>query len=169
MTASTIAQHNIDLRDEAGTVRLAQALAGVYQQQDASSRVQFVTLSGALGTGKTTLVRAFLRALGWAGPVKSPTYNLVETYSLASFSIVHFDLYRLADADELEHLGARDYFSTESLCWVEWPERGQGFLPPADLDIALFSGDESGRHLTFGVYTLAAEQWMAALHQEFSQ
>jgi tRNA threonylcarbamoyladenosine biosynthesis protein TsaE len=96
-----------------------------------------VYLCGELGAGKTTLVRGLVRALGHVGPVRSPTYTLLEPYTLAGRQIVHLDLYRLADSEELEFLGLRDFLDGRSIFLVEWPERGQGFLPAADLTIEL--------------------------------
>ncbi len=96
-----------------------------------------VYLRGELGAGKTTLVRGLVRALGHLGPVRSPTYTLLEPYTMAGRQIVHLDLYRLADPEELEFLGLRDFLDGRSIFLVEWPERGQGFLPAADLIIEL--------------------------------
>lgn len=94
-----------------------------------------VYLRGPLGAGKTTLVRGVLRALGHAGAVRSPTYTILETYALAPGEVCHLDLYRLGSAGELEDIGARELFDGRHICFVEWPERGAGWLPPADLDI----------------------------------
>lgn len=106
-----------------------------------------VFLSGELGAGKTTLSRALLRAFGHTGAVRSPTYTLVEPYEIDGRPIYHLDLYRIADAGELEFLGLRDWLLPGRLLLVEWPERGQGFLPAPDLHLRLdYDGD--GRRAT---------------------
>ena len=94
-----------------------------------------VLLSGELGAGKSTFARGVLRALGAQGPIKSPSYTLLETYELPGVHAVHLDLYRLIDPDELEHLGLADYHRPGFLWLVEWPERGGG--PPAGAGPAL--------------------------------
>lgn len=107
-----------------------------------------IFLQGDLGMGKTTLVRGFLRGAGFMGAVKSPTFTLVEEYSLEERKIFHFDLYRLNDPEELEWMGIRDYFAPNSLCFIEWAERGQGYLPTADAIISL-SVQGLGRNINF--------------------
>ncbi|MEM7218092.1 MAG: tRNA (adenosine(37)-N6)-threonylcarbamoyltransferase complex ATPase subunit type 1 TsaE [Pseudomonadota bacterium] len=104
-----------------------------------------VHLRGTLGVGKTTFARYFLRALGHEGAVKSPTYTLVEPYQLEHPSVTlvyHFDLYRIDDPLELELAGFQDAFNERALRLIEWPERGAGWLPPADvvLDFELHDG-----------------------------
>jgi tRNA threonylcarbamoyladenosine biosynthesis protein TsaE len=100
-----------------------------------------VYLTGDLGAGKTTLARGFLRALGVAGAVRSPTYTLVEVYETGGLTTVHLDLYRLSDPAELDHLGLREWAQKGHLWLIEWPERGSGRLPGADLAVVLSAGD----------------------------
>ncbi len=134
------------LDNEAATVGLGRCFAEAAAQQGLC-----VYLIGDLGAGKTTLCRGIIQAYGHRGAVKSPTYTLVEPYELAvqaldSTSVLtadqiqqvyHFDLYRLSDPGELEFLGLDDYFSRQALCLIEWPKRGKGFIPSADIIFSL--------------------------------
>jgi tRNA threonylcarbamoyladenosine biosynthesis protein TsaE len=161
---------NFNLADsgvtEALGAALAQALPGA-----APAGVTFpgavVYLQGELGAGKTTCVRALLRALGVTGLVRSPTYTLVETYRLAALTCVHVDLYRLQALTEVDELGLRDVVGPGCLLLVEWPEKGAGALPAADLDLTLrYAGD--ARQACLSGQTLLAVQWLENLARDSS-
>jgi tRNA threonylcarbamoyladenosine biosynthesis protein TsaE len=109
-----------------------------------------IFLQGQLGAGKTTLVRGFLRAAGFVGAVKSPTYTLVEEYLVNDRKIAHFDLYRLTDPEELEWIGIRDYFGQDCVCFIEWPDRGKGFLPEPD-GVIILTNEGLGRLLAMEI------------------
>jgi len=121
-----------------------------------------IFLEGQLGAGKTTLCRGILRARGYGGAVKSPTYTLVEPYELGDGKLYHFDLYRLSDPEELEFMGIRDYFEPGNLCIVEWPERGEGVLPRADLRVVIEVAGQ-GRKLSIMAQTLSGENLISNL------
>jgi len=130
-----------ELPDESATCRFGAELA----HRLSSGLV--VYLDGDLGAGKTTLVRALLRALGHQGPVKSPTYSLVEVYVISSLYLYHFDFYRFDSPEEFFDAGLAEYFDGDAICLVEWPEKALGCVPPPDLRLRLdFAG--SGRRIT---------------------
>lgn len=144
------------LNDEAAMVAFGERLAR------AVTEGVVIFLHGDLGMGKTTLCRGVLHGFGHSGAVKSPTYTLVEPYETDRGLVYHFDLYRLSDPEELEYLGIRDYFDAQSLSLIEWPERGAGVLPPADLEIEIVRAG-TGRRLTWQYNTAAGRRLAARL------
>ena len=123
-----------------------------------------ITLSGDLGTGKTPLVRGALEAEGVVGGVRSPTYTLVEYSPLQRFAVAHFDLYRLADPEELEYLGYRDYLNAQTLCLIEWPQRAGGYLHAIDLEINL-EYDAQGRRVELSAGTEWGRELLSRVNQ----
>ena len=146
----------VELADEAATRALGAALAHTGEGGGV------VLLQGDLGAGKTTLARGFLRGLGYQGAVRSPTYTLLEPYPVASGTVYHLDLYRLADPEELDYLGLRDLDEPGATFLVEWPERGLGALPPADLEIHLDHAGE-GRVARLVHHSRRGEVWLERL------
>ncbi len=126
-----IPRYEITIYSETQMQQFAERLAPMF------TAPLWVGLTGNLGAGKTTLTRYVLNALGHHGSVKSPTYTLVEPYKIAGINFYHFDLYRLTDAEELEYLGIRDYSEEDTIAFVEWVEKGSGFLPAMDLSIVI--------------------------------
>jgi tRNA threonylcarbamoyladenosine biosynthesis protein TsaE len=138
-------QIEFKLENEVATAQLAQRIATALVDASLQEQGICIYLEGDLGAGKTTFSRYLLQAMGHIGSVKSPTYTLVEPYEIGSRQIYHFDLYRLGDAQELEFMGIRDYFVGNNLCLIEWPNKGEGCLPPADvhINLGLLTHDEN--------------------------
>ncbi len=167
-----------DLADPSRTEALGQALArtlpagatGVISSTGggtAAANGTVLYLQGDLGAGKTTAVRALLRALGVSGLVRSPTYTLIETYDLSGLTCVHVDLYRLQGLSEVDELGLRDLVGPRCLLMVEWPERGGGHLPPADVDLTLlYAGD--GRRARLTAKSPRGVNWLQDLGRDTS-
>ncbi len=106
-----------------------------------------VYLTGDLGVGKTTLVRGLLRAFGFDGRVKSPTFGLIENYEIGGMAVHHLDLYRLGHGEEILYLGLEDLLTDTSLLLVEWPEKGKGWLPAADWRIEITDLPDQSRSI----------------------
>ncbi len=147
----------LTIANEEQTARFATQVAALCQQGG------ILYLQGDLGAGKTTFTRYLLRALGHQGNVKSPTYTLVESYSLPTLQAFHFDLYRLHDPEELEFMGIRDYFAPENLCIIEWPNRGAPLLPAADLLLELRRVSEHERLAVLTAGTAKGLHWLQEL------
>lgn len=142
----------LSVKDESSMLALGQSLAKASLKQG-----PIIYLNGNLGAGKTTMVRGFLTGLGHQGKVKSPTYTLVEPYELANTHIYHFDLYRLGDPEELEYIGIRDYFDEDAIVLLEWSEKGEGMIAPADIIVDI-DYDLPGRTVRFSAKSTKGAQ-----------
>lgn len=149
----------VALSDERATQRMGAAVARACVQTTT------LYLKGELGAGKTTFCRGFLTALGHRGTVKSPTYTLVEPYSLPPWQIYHCDLYRITDPAELELIGIRDYQQGNALLLIEWPQQGAGFLPAADLTLQ-FSYQPIGRQVALQAHSPQGQRLLQRLADE---
>ncbi len=136
--------------------------AALARAQPAGPALAVVYLAGDLGAGKTTLARGFLAARGIKAAVRSPTYTLTEVYPLEGSTVVHADLYRLQDPEELETLGLRDYAHEGHVWLVEWPERAAGLLPAADLSLSLIVRD-AGHVIALDANSPLGEAWLSRL------
>jgi tRNA threonylcarbamoyladenosine biosynthesis protein TsaE len=159
----TLTWHN-----EADTAAFAQALAASLPAVDGVTDA-FIELRGDLGAGKTTLVRHLLRALGATGRIKSPTYAVVEPYSLARGPVWHFDFYRFSDPREWLDAGFRDIFASPGVKLVEWPEKAAGLLPPADWVLELFTQEDDSRQVRITAQTARGQTLVSALKFEPTQ
>ncbi|WP_257387635.1 tRNA (adenosine(37)-N6)-threonylcarbamoyltransferase complex ATPase subunit type 1 TsaE [Tahibacter caeni] len=148
-------ESELHLADENAVAALAVALAPVLVEGGV------IHLHGDLGAGKTTFARALIAALGVSGRIKSPTYSLIESYRAGGLSIHHLDLYRIADAGELEWLGLDEIADGASLILVEWPERGGAALPRPDL-VLEFAYAPVGRRLALRPQSPRGRSWLAA-------
>lgn len=152
------------LPDEAATRDLAAILAHALAAQPLAKQAFVVHLSGDLGSGKTATVRAILRELGFSGPVKSPTFSLMEPYNHLNFPIYHFDLYRFSSSDQWFDAGFDDIFAGPGLMLLEWPEKAAGALAPPDLLLELeATGQGDQRRLRARANTEAGHQCLMRL------
>ncbi|MGI1679152.1 MAG: tRNA (adenosine(37)-N6)-threonylcarbamoyltransferase complex ATPase subunit type 1 TsaE [Cellvibrionaceae bacterium] len=157
-------KQSLFLNNEEATVSFGKKI-GTSVLSDVKTTGVVIYLIGDLGAGKTTLCRGVLNAFGYYGAVKSPTYTLVEPYDIEDLQVCHFDLYRLGDPEELEYMGIRDYFGPGNLCLIEWPNRGEGVLPDADL-IVTVTVKLPGRHIEVLANTKIGENIMSQLRKE---
>jgi tRNA threonylcarbamoyladenosine biosynthesis protein TsaE len=155
----------LSLPDSVATEALGRSLANSLPATSTQGAV--VYLQGELGTGKTTTVRSLLQTLGVLGKVRSPTYTLIDTYVLADLTCVHIDLYRVQSRGEVEELGIRDLTGPGSLMLIEWPEKGAGAIPMADLILALEYAGEA-RQLWVRPQSAFGEAWRSKLLQDRS-
>ena len=150
----------VHLPDERATLALGAALASSLEPG------LTIYLRGELGAGKTTVIRGLLRALGWQGPVRSPTYALVEVYAISRLDLHHFDFYRFHDPREWIDAGFRESFNGRTVSLIEWPERAGGLLPPADVEIDL-EFHEAGRNAALTSKSIRGQKCLARAEERW--
>jgi tRNA threonylcarbamoyladenosine biosynthesis protein TsaE len=150
----------VHLPDEQATLALGAALAGALEPG------LVIYFRGELGAGKTTVIRGLLRALGWQGVVRSPTYALVEVYAVSRLDLHHFDFYRFHDPREWIDAGFRESFNGRTVSLIEWPERAGGLLPPADVEIDL-ELPAAGRNAVLTSSSLAGQKCLALVEERW--
>jgi len=152
------------MRVEAKTAEDTESLGGrfarAYPERD--DGLAIVYLTGDLGAGKTTFARGLLRAQGVQGPVRSPSYTLLEIYETGTRTTLHLDLYRLREPSELENLGLREWARPGHLWLIEWPERGGARLPAADVSVRFTSGAHA-HEIALSSHTERGKSWLARL------
>ncbi|NYT38539.1 tRNA (adenosine(37)-N6)-threonylcarbamoyltransferase complex ATPase subunit type 1 TsaE [Allopusillimonas soli] len=157
---------SIQLPDEAATNALAQAFApmlcGTHPRLGPSVKGGRIHLSGHLGAGKTSFVRALLRAAGITGRIKSPSYALLESYNLSNLYFYHLDFYRFSDSREWVDAGFREILRDEAVVLIEWPEQAGGLLSSPDMDIRLDYADV-GRHASLVAHSDKGRLWLTTL------
>src|SRR5690554_3315542 len=158
-----LSEVRLELADEDQTLALAASfsplLCGARPGFSPGGRIH---LRGDLGAGKTSFVRAFLRACGIQGRIKSPSYALLESYNLSSLHFYHLDFYRFSDSAEWLDAGFRDILEEKAIVLIEWPEQAGTLLPPPDLDIHIEHKDE-GRTAVLTAHSAKGSLWLTTL------
>jgi tRNA threonylcarbamoyladenosine biosynthesis protein TsaE len=144
--------------DEAATAAFATQLAAALTRAKLNA---CIALHGDLGAGKTTFVRHLLRALGVEGRIKSPTYAVVEPYTVAAGEVWHFDFYRFSDPREWEDAGFRDIFASAGLKLCEWPQNAAGVMPTPDLELDIQVDDTEQRQVRLSALTPRGQELLA--------
>ncbi|MCL5271993.1 MAG: tRNA (adenosine(37)-N6)-threonylcarbamoyltransferase complex ATPase subunit type 1 TsaE [Gammaproteobacteria bacterium] len=150
---------HLDLVNEQASIQFAERLASCLVAP------LVLSFSGDIGAGKTTIVRAMLRSIGVESAIKSPTFSLVESYLCNNVPLHHFDLYRIHHEDELEYLGFRDYFTRESICFIEWAEHAGNALPQVDIRFKL-SIKGAGRQMQINALSATGNRILVCLAGE---
>lgn len=160
------------LPDESATDRLAQQLAALISAETSSGcdheqhprKGGRIHLKGDLGAGKTSFARAFLRAMGVTGRIKSPTYTLLESYKVSSLYLYHFDFYRFSDTNEWQDAGFRENLLEDAIVLIEWAEKAGSSLPSPDLELSL-NYASSGRDAKLQAFSEKGQSWIKQLQQ----
>ena len=168
-----LSHYRLFLADEEATESLAKRLAKAifpdlssgYEPNLSNFSGARIYLQGDLGAGKTTFARAFLRALGVTGRIKSPTYTLLESYNVSRLYLYHFDFYRFSDSDEWQEAGFEEQLFDQAVVLVEWSEKANEQLPPPDLYLKLIYQDE-GREAVLSAISDKGKQWLNNLNSQ---